>query len=129
MPKQELKMRNLGDVDGGSLGVAMDQAIKLVTQDLEDRPALDSKRKVTLTIELTPVVDVNSSGAHLESVISGWHVKPSIPPVGKASTVMTPQSTGRLAFHSDLPDAPEDETIMDEAERRRQLERDRNSDR
>jgi hypothetical protein len=48
------------------------------------------------------------------------------PAIGSSGVVMKPQQDGQLYFHSDLPQDPDDETIMDEAERRRR-ERDRKS--
>lgn len=124
MPKQILKLDTIGDIDGGSLRVAVNQALKTITQDLEDRPALDTKRKFTLVMEFEPVVDTNGNQISLESAKVAWKTQVMVPPIGKAGTVMSPQSDGQLAFHSDLPDAPEDETLMDDVERRRQQRQD-----
>jgi hypothetical protein len=124
MPKQKLHLDSIGDVDGGSLRVAVNQALKTLTQDLEDRPALKKKRKMVLTMWFEPVVDTNGNQIQLESVLSSWDVDVDCPKTGKAGTVMTPQSDGQLAFHSDLPDSPEDETIMDEAQRARRQQKD-----
>lgn len=124
MPKEELSLDSVGNVDGGSLRIAVNQALKMVTQDLEDRPALKSKRKVVLTLEFEPEIDKNSNSIHLENASFGWHIKTTVPAIGKDGCVMVPQSNGLLAFHSDLPESPDDETIMDEAERRRREQKD-----
>lgn len=117
--KQVLTLDTLGDIEGGALRIAVNQAMKLVSQDLDNRPALEKKRTVALVLEWTPEVDNNSSQPRLEKVGFAWHVQTKTPSIGSAGVVMKPQQDGQLYFHSDLPEDPDDETIMDEAERRR----------
>lgn len=119
MPKQTLTIDTIGDIDAGALRIAVNQALKLATQDLADRPALDKKRVVALVVELKPVMDTNSNQPHLESADVTWLVKITTPAIGSVGIVMKPQADGQLYFHSDLPQDPDDETIQDEAERRR----------
>jgi hypothetical protein len=120
MPKLVLNLDNVGEIDAGALRIAVNNALKLVNQDMADRPALEKKRVVALVIEMKPVMDTNSSQPHLESVDLSWFVKTTSPAIGSDGVSMKPQQDGQLYFHSDLPDSPDDETIMDEAERRRQ---------
>jgi hypothetical protein len=119
MPKQTLTLNTIGDVDKGALRVAVNQALKLITNDLADRPSLNKNRTVVLKIDMKPVINKNSSTPELEEADVAWQVMSKTPAIGSEGVVMKPQQDGQLYFHSDLPDAPDDETIMDEAERRR----------
>lgn len=119
MPRETLTIDTIGNVDSGALRIAVNQALKLATQDLTDRPALDKKRVVALIVELKPVMDLHSSQPSLDSADVTWQVKTVTPAIGSAGLVMKPQADGQLYFHSDLPQDPDDDTIMDEAERRR----------
>lgn len=123
MPKQTLTLDTMGDIDQGSLRIAVNKALKLATQDLHDRPALDKKRTIALVIELKPELDNNSSQPQLDSVDVSWQVKVSTPAIGSTDVTMKPTHDGQLYFHSDLPDSPDDETIMDEADRKRRERR------
>lgn len=123
--KQTFTLDSCGDIDQGALRIAFNNALKLLTQDLADRPMLDKSRVALLEIKLKPVVDVNSSTPHLESSDVAWQVSTKTPAVGSANVVMKPQQDGQLYFHSDLPQDPDDETIMDEAQRRREERGDR----
>lgn len=118
MTKQPLKLDAIGDIDHGSLRVAMNQALKLVTQDLSDRPALNQKRKVTLKLEFKPLIDKNSGSPSIDGAEFGWQIKTDVPAIGSSATKMSVLNTGELAFHSDLPDTPNDKTLMEEAELR-----------
>lgn len=122
MPKETLCLDSIGNVDAGALRVAVNNALKLLTQDLADRPSLDKPRKLLLEICLKPIVDKNSHSPTLESADVSWQVLTKAPAIGSSGTTMKPAQNGQLYFHSDIPDSPDDETIMDEAERRR-LER------
>lgn len=120
MPKQTLNLDTIGDVDQGALRIALNKALKLVTQDLSDRPTLEKARTVILRIDLKPLVDHNSSAPQLESADVAWQVMTKSPAIGSSGITMKPAHDGQLYFHSDLPQDPDEETIMDEADRRRQ---------
>src|SRR4051812_13984133 len=119
MPKQTLTLDTVGDVDQGALRIAANKALKLLTQDLHDRPTLNKKRTILLKVDMEPVVDNNSSSPQLESVDFSWQVMTKTPAIGSSGVVMKPQHDGQLFFPPDLPEDPDDETIMDEAERNR----------
>ncbi len=123
MSKQTLTLDSIGDVDSGALRIAVNQALKAVTQDLADRPTLEKARTVILKVDLKPVVNVNSSAPQLEHADVSWQVLTKSPAIGSSGVVMKPQQDGQLYFHSDLPQDPDDETIMDEADRRRRERR------
>ena len=119
MPKETLSMDTVGNIDQGALRIAFNNALKLITQDLADRPALNKARSIMLKIDLKPVIDKNSSHAVLEETETTWNIVTKAPSIGSEGVIMKPDSKGQLYFHSDLPDSPDDETIMDEVERRK----------
>lgn len=121
--RETLKFGAIGNVDHGSLSVTMNDAIQSAIQDLHQRPLLEKPRKITLTIELKPVVDKNNAnGNSLDEVSMAWNVKSTIPNMGSKSTKLAVNNDGTLAFMSFMPDGAPDNTIFDEAERR-QIER------
>lgn len=120
--RQVLKFDTMGDIDAGSLRIAVNDALKLLTQDLHDRPNLEKARVMTLKVALEPVVDPQSKDSFLTEVSINWIVDPKVPSKGSAMTVLAAQRDGTLAFMSDLPDAGQDQTLLDEAERK-QVER------
>lgn len=121
--RTKLSFNTMGELDRGSLRIAINDALKLMRQDLLDRPLLEAKRKMTLTVTMEPVVDKqNTNGNDLAEVSIGWGVDVKIPSKGSAMTTAMAQNDGELAFMVDMPDAGSDNTIFDEAERRK-LER------
>ncbi len=119
MPKETLTIDTIGNIDHGTLRIAVNSALKLLTQDLIERPALEKTRSLILKLDMKPIVDVNSNQIVLESVDFAWNVLTKAPAIGSSGGVMKPQQNGLLSFNSELPESPDDETIMDEADRRR----------
>jgi len=126
MPKETLTIDSMGNIDAGSLRIAVNNALKLLTQDLSDRPVLDKPRTLILKIDMKPIVDTNSNAPALDSVDFAWNVMTKAPAIGSTGGLMKPNHEGLLYFHSDLPDAPDDETIMDQAARKRRDRGERN---
>jgi hypothetical protein len=120
--KETLGLDTVGNIDQGALRIAFNNGLKLLTQDMSDRPMLDKARTLVLKIEMKPIVDTNSSAPHLDSIDAKWEVDAKVPAIASAGVTMKPQQNGQLYFHGDLPQDPDDETVMDVAEQKR-LER------
>lgn len=74
----EFKTANLAKIDQGRVAAALDDALKQVLADCDDRPTLKAKRKVTLKIEIVPVAD--QSGQNLADIETKFVVgEPTIP--------------------------------------------------
>lgn len=129
MGKETLTLDTMGDIDVGALRIAVNNALKLLTQDLHDRPTLDKKRTLMLRLDLVPVVDVNTSTPVLDGVDAAWQVMTKSPAIGASGVQMKPQHNGLLSFRSEFPhDNPEDEDLEDEAKRVRRERRKENPD-
>lgn len=50
----KLTNKTIGDLQGGAIGYAEDQALKEAMHDCAARPGLKTARKVTIQIEITP---------------------------------------------------------------------------
>lgn len=57
MALQKFRFESIGDIEGGSVAVGINQALRAAFLDCSDRPELDSARKVTLEISVKPVMD------------------------------------------------------------------------
>ena len=55
--KRTLTLKNTPELDNGRVAVAFDNALRLATLDIIDRPADKTPRKVYLICELRPVLD------------------------------------------------------------------------
>jgi len=119
MPRQTLTLDTIGDVEHGTLRIAMNKALKLVTQDLHDRPLLEKARQVILKIELKPTVNDQSQSRELEDVQVAWQIMSKTPAIGSSDVTMKPDSNGQLYFHSELPTEPDEQDLNDELERKR----------
>lgn len=118
--QQKLSLETVGDLDGGSLRVEFNKTLGLIVRDLDQRPALAKPRRLTLEIIISPEFRPNLSGQpELTSAGIAWQIKAAIPAHGAAATTAKAKADGTLAFQSDLPEAPDGLSIMDEAERRR----------
>lgn len=73
----EFGLGTLINLDGGRIVEAWNQAISRATRDCEDRPAENKPRKVTLELELTPVVF--QDGAVLDSLKGIFRIKDTVP--------------------------------------------------
>lgn len=73
---KELTLADLARFDGERIGVAMEQAMRRVADDIYDRPGEDRPRKVVLEMALVPVCD---DGGNCEDVKFQIQVKDTIP--------------------------------------------------
>lgn len=106
MAQQILTFETLGDVDDGSIRVAVDQALRSLFHDLNDRPGLKKSRKLTLNIDFTPRT---SDQGHLDDVAVGFQIKTSSP--AKQTAVLMAVKGSGLAFQASVPDNPNQEPL------------------
>ena len=120
MSEQRVKLNfnSMGDLDNGGCRIAVNDVLKLIRQDLLDRPTLLTKRKMVLTLTMEPDTNPKQPSTDLEGVVIGWQVDPKIPTKGSMSTRATVQNDGEFAFSADMPDAGNDHTIFTEIERK-----------
>ena len=57
MAIRKLDLKSLADLDGGKPGVAFAQALARCESDCRDRPGVSDARRISITVEIVPVVD------------------------------------------------------------------------
>lgn len=73
----QVTFEELGKIDDGRLAVAIEQALRRVAADMDDRPGLKKPRTVTLKLNFVPVFDTNTSTC--DGVKMSFKVNDSIP--------------------------------------------------
>lgn len=111
MAMKALDLHQIAEMDGGKYGLLFKREMARLAKDMSDRPALKTKRKVTLTIEMTPRVDGDQAyGAEFALA-----VKTNLPEQKGGINVATFDRDGRLLFNDMSLDNPNQRT-MDELE-------------
>lgn len=73
----QVSFEELAKIDDGRLALALDQALRRVALDMDDRPGLKKPRTVTLQLTFIPVFDANTSTC--DGVKMTAKIKDSIP--------------------------------------------------
>lgn len=87
---RRLSLSNLHLLHGGITGKAFDRELQKVLDDLEARPSLATNRKVTLELELKPIVDEAGIFEEIEARVVFNHTLP------KSQTKKMPLSARKL---------------------------------
>jgi len=114
VPKDTLRLDNLKNLDFGLVAAAFDTDLQRVVKDLQDRPQDGKKRKVAIIFELVSIDD------HADAISVTAQVKSVIPDRISRPYEMHSKQDGRLEFHSESPENPNQSTITDEIARRRE---------
>lgn len=117
MPQERFSLENLPHLDFGKVPVAFDAEIKRVIQDCMDRPTDDKPRQVAIVFNIVPVPESTGSGIVCDEVAMEVEIDSKVPKRRTKVYAMKTKANGDLMFHPDLPDAPDDETLMDEVDR------------
>jgi hypothetical protein len=88
---------SLKELDGGRVAEAFTQAVRRAVADCEDRPTEENARKVTMQLELLPVM---GEGGHCEGVQASFQIKDSIP-TRKSRIYSFGVKAGQKLFFSD----------------------------
>jgi hypothetical protein len=113
MAKRQYEIRNIGELDSGSIANEFDIAMRHVLFDTTDRPTVSKPRKVTLEVSLVPVVDERNGV--IDRVKVTHKIKETLPPKQCVESIMLPTKAG-LQFSTNDPDARQS-TFEDEQER------------
>ncbi len=73
----QVSFEELGKIDDGRLAIAMEQALRRVAADIDDRPGLKKPRTVVLKLAFVPVFDLNTSTC--DGVKMTFKVNESVP--------------------------------------------------
>lgn len=100
-------LASLAAMDGGRIATAFEQALNRLRYDCEDRPAVEGKRSLTLTVNLEPVPD--DSGA-LGSVDVTFALNEKLPKRASKSYNMQAVAGG-LIFNELSPEEVRQKTL------------------
>jgi hypothetical protein len=106
MSLEKFTFAALAKLDGGRVAKSVDQAILRAVADCNDRPGLDKARRVTLEIDIEPVME-----GSLHDIALTFRVGEKAPPRGSAAVVMRPAADGTLMFQDLSLEDPDQETI------------------
>lgn len=104
---QKFDLAALARMDDGRIAETLNQAIRRVRLDCEDRPALDAARKIKLTISIVPNAD---DAGNLDSVSVGFDIDEALPKRSSKNYMMVPRQ-GALLFNDLAPENPDQTTI------------------
>lgn len=99
-----LNTKNLHHIHDGRVAMAIDHAIRMVSNDCAARPGEKSKRKVMIEMEAVPVLDSNT--ARLDNVELKFRVNTSLPKRVSQAYPMLHLGDGALAFQPASPNDP-----------------------
>jgi hypothetical protein len=109
-----MKLRSLSDVQElgrGAMKMAFERELAIALKDCEMRPALGSKRTITLTLEFIPIVghDGDLDEIAVVSKINGKQPESSLAPI-----MMTPDGRDGLDYSEFSPRDPKQKSLIDE---------------
>ena len=113
MARKELTLDNLKDLDFGKIGEAFNQEIQRVVRDCNDRPGDKRARKVAIEFAVVPVL---GEGGDCEECLVEAQITSAVPKRRTKVYTMLPNRNGQLAFHPELPDEPDGQTLYDPPE-------------
>lgn len=107
--ERTLTLQNIGDLDQGRVAAAFNQALRLATLDVLDRPADKSKRKIQLQVELVPALDKDS--AVLDTINTDFLIKSALPQRRSSTYPMLPTPDGKQLFQTGSPFDPRQQSF------------------
>lgn len=110
MPLKELSLQTLSEIDGARVQLAFDAALKRITADCDDRPALKAPRTVTLQIAVIPIAD--HTGIADDCKVQ-CQITDAIPKRKSKVWDMALRKGGKLLFRPDSLDEVDQTTMFD----------------
>ena len=110
MALEKFNLESLGDLDGGRVAAAFEQALKRCRMDCEDRPGVRAPRKINVVLTIEP--NMTEKG-DLQSVQVDAQISETLPKRQSASCQMAVD--GEAIYFNDLsPDNPKQGTLDDQ---------------
>lgn len=107
-----LSLETLADLDGGRIQAAVDRELAHINRDLEDRPALNKARKLTIEISATPYASESGGRRGMGGAKVVVKVKSSVPDRQSKDFDMIPTQDG-LGWNELSPEDARQLTIDD----------------
>ena len=104
----ELTLKNLGEFTDGKLGVAFEQAMRRIVNDMMDRPGVDKPRKLSMLISAKPILDEDGDLGTVDVQVT---LKEHYPDRSTGKVRMAPRRNGSLVWNELSLTDPEQRTI------------------
>jgi hypothetical protein len=108
-----LSAETFPQLDHGRGALTMNRAIKTAISDCLDRPADKRPRKVILTLEFVPVMEVYEQSASCEGVKGRYTVKGSMPQYESGALDFGVRANGTVVFNEHSPTNHRQTTLFD----------------
>lgn len=111
MQRMKFSLASLKDLDFGKADAEFGHHVKIAVLDAIDRPHEERKRPVSLHVDVSPAdpSDPDCDKCHVTLSVTG-----KIPDKRTMAYVMSTTKDGSLAFNPDVPDNPNQRTLMDD---------------
>ena len=109
MRPRPLSLSQIQHIDNGKIQTVFNQLLRNITADVIDRPGDKSKRKLQLTVELSPVVDKETSA--LDTIKTEFVLKTALPVLRSAEYQMLAKPDGTQVFQPGSPFDPRQNTF------------------
>lgn len=107
MSLKQFTFASLGDLDNGRVAAALNEELRKVAEDISDRPANKTARKVTMEMSFSPSGDAGT----VEAVAVDVKCKSSVPSQQTRTYTMKMHGGNRLMFNPEAPENPRQHTI------------------
>lgn len=109
MTRKEFTLESIRDLDFGKIQTAFNAELERTTKDCLDRPSDDRPRKVSIVFSLSPELPTDGD---CDSVSVECEIHSSVPKRRTKVYTMVPNVLGKLFFNPDLPDDPEQDSLL-----------------
>lgn len=110
MALEKLSLESLARIDSNRIGIAFANALRRCEDDCRERPNNAKARKVSIEVELCPIVEEGAN--ELDRVEVSFKIKDSLPTRSSKSFAMEATEDG-LVFNESSPDNPRQRTLDD----------------
>lgn len=105
---KQFEFADLATMDGGRIGIAVNQAIKRAAEDCEDLPGEKAARKVTIQLEFKPELDQDGLCDNIATTVQ---IKQSLPTRKTRAYDMGLRKNGVLTFQPEALDNHQQDTF------------------
>lgn len=111
---KEFNTKALAEFDEERVAAALDAAIQRAILDCEDRPALKTKRTVTLELHFVPMIV--GAEREIDAVDMTWSIGAKAPKQERSGVVMPVYRGGKIGYNPHSLESPDQRTIFDDEE-------------
>ena len=113
MPKLQLTLKTLDELDDGTIGELFERAMAAAVKDCISRPTDGKARKVSVVISVIPCPDTTGKATPGDVVTVFAEVFGTVPKKRTKDFTMRPNVAGLLTFRPDDADHPDADKLYD----------------